>query len=759
MPKLRPTVNIATIAFVKKNFIVLPALLLLTAASSMAMSLGRHSGAALIGRPLDISVQAALDAQDDVGNLCLEADVFYADNRLQKSRVRVTLEKSATAQPQALIRIRSSVLVDEPVVTLYLRVGCQLKTERRYVILAELVSEIAADKNTSASMSSAVPNMPAVVPALNTAASTALATTPKIAKSTKRSRSRTLASETKADPGNATPGDVVSAPPVTDQFQTSRAKRQRAPITTHDSKAARLSKARLKLEPLDLLIEREPQLKASAELLSIPATNPQERAAASALWRALSAQPQDILRDTEKLQALEKSVRDLQSQSQKNLLSIDDLNAKLKNAQEERYANTLVYGLVALLLAALAGLVFLLRYQVFRHRSESGDKPWWRKNEAYENQQEAWVDSSPPQQKYKVGADHLDSVAKPTPADVQVGIDSSQAISKSGGTRPAVNPNFVDSAPFASKDKSDFGLSMMLPIRAVKVEELVDVQQQADFFVSIGQHDQAIEVLRSYIAENLETSPLVYLDLFNLYHQLQQPAEYDSLRVSFNQRFNTQVPTFELYTEKNVGLEYYQLALSRIEALWPSAKVLEIIEESLFRQPGTEKEAFNLEAYRELLMLYSVAKEIISSEPNDVPAAKKIDLPHRPADSPDSRRMTFKSTDIQPLSASMDANQRAGQNMLVKPLMDLVVPPVSLRLGLDIDLSKLSVPDHMADPDAASDAQFFSHFDAVAAAGLPDMDAAPPAPVKGATDLGNLIDFDAFDVPQVASVKPKRPGV
>ena len=80
----------------------------------------------------------------------------------------------------------------------------------------------------------------------------------------------------------------------------------RAVAATQVTKAVGPTKARLKLEPLDLVMERDPQLKVSAELLSIPAVNQQQRAAANALWRALSAQPQDILREAEKLQSLKK---------------------------------------------------------------------------------------------------------------------------------------------------------------------------------------------------------------------------------------------------------------------------------------------------------------------------------------------------------------------------------------------------------------------------------------------------------------------
>ena len=627
------------------------------------MSLGRHSGATLIGRPLDISVQTVLEAQDDVGSLCLEADVFYADNKLDKSRVRVTLEKSASAPQQGLIRIRSAVLVDEPVVTLYLRAGCQLKTERRYVSLAELVAEPLPDRNSSTPMPLVAPVRPAALPVANVA-------------------------------GSATPSERLPVAPVKEPALAPRTKNQRTSVATPGNKAAAPTRARLRLEPLDLSIERDPQLKSSAELLSIPAANPQERAAASALWRALSAQPQDILRDTEKLQALENSVRSLQAQSQKTLISIDNLNVKLQQAEADRYTNPLVYGLIFILLAALAGLACVLRRKNFILGGNSGDKPWWRKNDSSQSHQQAWMDSLPSQGRQKSSAGRLAAAQKSTLVRADLDFSLDPANFKPGGVRPAVKTNFVDSVPFDYKGRSGFASSMLHPTRTLNAEELFDVQQQADFFVSIGQHEQAIELLQSHIAEDPETSALVYLDLFNLYHQINRPDEYDALRVSFNQRFNTQIPSFELYTDKNLGLEAYQLALSRIEALWPSPKVLEIIEESLFRRPDTNAEAFNLEAYRELLMLFSVAKEIISPESKVAKLVKQFNLPVSSLDDADSRPLTFMSTAILPLSASMDMDQKDRQGVLMDPLLESVIPPISRRLGLDIDLSNLSLQDY-----------------------------------------------------------------
>ena len=264
--------------------------------------------------------------------------------------------------------------------------------------------------------------------------------------------------------------------------------------------------------------------------------------------------------------------------------------------------------------------------------------------------------------------------------------------------------------------------------------------------------------MHSHIAENPETSALAYLDLFNLYHQLNQPSKYDALRASFNQRFNTQIPPFELYTDKNLGLEAYQLALSRIQALWPSPKVLEIIEESLFKRPDTKAEAFNLEAYRELLLLYSMAKEIISSETKAdiVMTGKKFDLSEQPIDSANSRPMNFISTAIQPLSASIDENQQEKQKISVDALMASVVPPASLRIGLDINLSDLAA---LGDMDGTSQASGTQIHNTDAPGALHAFRSKPMPLPQAATAKDNLMDFDAFDLPQTTSEKPKSPEV
>ena len=700
------------------------------------MSLGRHSGATLVGRPLDVSVQAVLEAQEDASVRCLEAEVFYGDTKLANSRVNVTIERSAAAPAQALIRIRSSLPVDEPIVTFYLRVGCQIKTERRYVVLAELASEAVADKNAPLSISSVPPSRAAATQPFNAAGPIGQAAAPNTAGVARRMRS--------VAPADSVPG----------------AKPRGLASPAQSRGATKSAQARLKLEPVDLAIDRDPRLKSSTELLSIPAVDMRERVAASALWRALSAQPEDILRDSERLKTLENSVAGLQTQNQKGLLSIDELNAKVKQAEQERYDNVFVYALIGLLLAALLGLIFLLRRRSVDAPGESVDKPWWRKNDGYENQesqQQAWSNSLAPTQLDGLGVSRPGSLPKSRPVDIEVNFDIEPATSISSSARPAASSMFLEQDDPACKFPPDFEVSAH-PSRTAKAEELFDVQQQADFFVSIGQHDQAIEVLQSHIAENQDTSALVHLDLINLYHKLQLPEQYDKLRETFNLRFNAQVPAFELYTDENLGLESYKLALSRIEALWPTARVLDVIEESLFRRPDNQAEAFNLEAYRELLLLYSIAKDIIKPQPVAAVLDRTFDLPDRDVDGFESAPMNFKATSIQPLSAIQDLNQTNRKNLSAEPLAATLLPPFSLGLGLDIDLGELSPAAGSPVAAAALDQELFAKLDLDITSPPPDVGSTPTRlPEKGATDGVGSIDFDIFDMPDFAPVKPKLP--
>ncbi|MDB5858785.1 MAG: hypothetical protein JWQ76_2474, partial [Ramlibacter sp.] len=110
----------------------------LLACDASALALGRIRGPVLVGRPLELTVPVSLEGTDGDAP-CADADVFVGEQRLTRPP-SVRFEPGANRQ--GVLRISSPVPVDEPMVTVYLRVGCGQSVTRRYVLLAELPPEI-----------------------------------------------------------------------------------------------------------------------------------------------------------------------------------------------------------------------------------------------------------------------------------------------------------------------------------------------------------------------------------------------------------------------------------------------------------------------------------------------------------------------------------------------------------------------------------------------------------------------------------------
>lgn len=681
-------------------------ILLSTALSSSAVTLGRHSGAAIIGQPLDVRVQVLLAPGEDLANQCLSADVFYGDAQVSPGAVRSTPQKTAP-DAEASVRIQSALAVNEPIVTLYVRAGCGTAFTRRFVLLADPLNE---------PVSSAAP-VPAAAP---------------VAPPTVRAPAATSGSSA---PANPRPGAVAGdrpAPsaaaasaavprPAAGNSATARAGAPRPPSVVRRSPApAAVATPRLQLDPVDLDpgVERDPVLKLSPLLLGEPGTSEEARAAAGLLWKAINASPEDILSEARKLAALEAEAAQLRDAKARNQNSIGELNARLEQAMDQRYRNWLVYLLGALLLLALLALLLVSRRRPATRGSEAS-RAWWSSEPA----DKTVLDEPRP------GARKGTSVAaalEDDGMDIDLNLDQD---SSPDSLRPLTGAGERDSkypaeaaSSLLGRDRRDFSPSAIGVSRSVAAEELFDVQQQADFFVSLGEDEQAIQVLRNHLAESHEPSPLAYLDLFKLYHRLGRRDDYDALRDEFNHVFNAGAPPFKQYSDAGRGLEAYETAFSRIQSLWPQPRVLDLIEESIFRDANDDQvEVFDLEAYRELLLLHAIAKELIQRD-----------------DSPVMKHSEFRHTNMQPLkaegkllaasTAARAAEAGAGRN--TEPMGLDTSLPASSRLGLDVNLDDLSE---------------FSAFEA----SLPEVSPAVEPTARpggaGAEPGGNLIDFEVLD--------------
>lgn len=640
-------------------------LLLLITSSSIAVSLGPVRGAALVGRTLDLSVLARLDANEDAAALCTEAELAYSDTRIDSGKINI--RTSPTGEPgQALIRVTSSAIVDEPVVSLNLRAGCSAKNSRRYVLLADLPLQAAERPLPS------IPAAPAIVPGLSPAPSGSFRGAGAGTESNTSGASRSANDTSAGRPAVRTPRRPRPTSPAGEATASRDSSTSRPAAGASLSQSLRLGEAarkpgvpRLRLDSAELPAESTPNLKSFSELQSLPSESNPRRSEFAALWRALNLRPDEVARDAQRLDELQAQTRSLRDVNTKNQTELGLAREQLKKAEVERYANPLVYALVALLVALLLGAGYLY----YRLKDARRGTAWWDRRDAEPVGPEKAVTRAEPRS--------LESRFPPASRPVLVPEPQRNVVQLEENSVPG----------FRAGDSTFSPSGISASPRGVNVNELFDIAQQADFFVSLGQHDHAIEVLSNHIRENVQTSPLAYLDLFKLYHDMDRQREYDELRVEFNRIFNAEVPPFQGFRQRGEGLEAYEGAISRIQSLWNTPRVLDVIEESLFRKPGRPAEAFGLEAYRELLLLYAIANEIIDSprEPDFDPT----DLPVSPnggfSNSSGRDTETVESfTELQPLSAS--AVYGLSADMPVTTPGGLTASRTG-RVGLDVDLT------------------------------------------------------------------------
>ncbi|WP_158307833.1 hypothetical protein [Ramlibacter tataouinensis] len=398
-----------------------------------------------------------------------------------------------------------------------------------------------------------------------------------------------------------------------------------SPAQPPASSPVRRPAARLRLESPDRGGERGPALKLTTTLVAGAEASAEQRAAAVARWQAINAQPEDLLRTAQRVQALDKDIQGVRETMLRNDARLTDLRGQLERVQRERYASGLVYSLLAALLAGAAAAVFLWR----RRRRQVEMPDWWRSQTL-------------------------------TGPDTGFGFEALTTAARVPNTAPVpLSPVDVDLNSFERR----------AGLHGIDAEGLSDIQQQADFFVSLGEYEQAVEVLRRHIVACPTASPMAWLDLLDIFHKLQRRGDYEEVRGEFQRAFNAQVPSFDAYRDEAHGLEAYPQALSRIQALWPSRRVLDVIEDSVFRQPGEGAEAFGLQAYRELLLLHGIASELVE--------------PQADADAGDAAGplSVFMRTHVQPLSASMAWKAQAGAQLAPIGFTDI---------GLDINLEEMA---------------------------------------------------------------------
>lgn len=650
--------------------------LVLAFAAGVALAQG---GGVVLGQPLDFEVQVRLEAPEPLPADCVQAQVMMGQQRVAPAGVRTRVDMPSP--DLARVRVQTLQAVSEPVVSVDLTVGCAGRITRNYVLLADppvlpaaalppallpSANEVAA---AAASASLAAPAAPAVArgPLSEPPARRAAAPSPPPGR-------RTDAAPPARAAAAATPPPAQAAAAPRRVAQSPRADERRPPSPPPRAAAPA---GRLQLDLLEPGADpgsaaAPPDPAADRIINEALEAVAQAASAARAAVQAASASEQRVAQleaTVAQLRAENLARQDTVLQLQERLLSLDSSG---------RWVLPLVL-LVGLLTALAAWLAWrmqsaqrqqqatwreavrpeperdsTLRDTVVQSRLPTSPAPFvtaeLRRPAETSRAAPAWPPPAPPDgSQLPVAAA---GGAARRPLDAEPAVQRSWRPAEQPDPTPIVPPAKLrpgapwrlpaaaaaavpvvsDALPAApaqprARAPSEHEVQRTAPMlarvqphegaaRDVSIEELIDLEQQAEFFIVLGQDEAAVDLLVEHLRSTGGGSPMPYLKLLEIHHRLGDQEAYERTRTRFNHRFNAFAPEWGADIHGGRTLEDYPGVIPRLQQVWarPLDAMAEL-EALLFRK--SRGDLFDLPAYREVLFLYALARDLLDREAAD----------------------------------------------------------------------------------------------------------------------------------------------
>ena len=590
------------------------ALLALLGPQAMAIGFGKVGNATVLGQGLDFTVAVRLEGDEALSADCVSAEVFSGENRLPTAAVRVAIEPGADPGERTL-RVRSNFVIDEPVIGVNLQLTCPNRLARKFVAFVDPPAiELARAAPPATALASLPRRSEAPNPRLAVAAPAApeAAITPAaraLAKPAQRSRRTAAAAEGRALRVVAlAPGSPASA--ASRRSSTAAAKPARA--------TAAAPGGRLELQATEHAATRERlDLRATAMLAAATstATAAPEPADPAPVLAAADESAAQRARERERLLGMEDSLAKMRAESKAMQASLAQLQSSLRDAQQQRDANPLVPALAAL----AAVLALALGLLLWRRAVERRVAPEWWTPPAPVAAEPPVADDLPDKDRSRLERQRRLAEVEPALAET------------------TASPMMLSEVHALAQASAEESLRGFEPAHEMSVEELMDLEQQAEFFIVLGQEEAAIDLLMGHLRSSGGASPLPYLKLLEIYRRRNEREAFERTRERFNRRFNAYAPDWETDPQQGRALLDYSAAVERLQSLWGRpAQAMQALEAALFRRDSSHA-TFDLPAYRELLLLYSVARDL--SEREAAPAGVDLLLPLG-ADAPDVQPLT-----------------------------------------------------------------------------------------------------------------------
>ncbi len=592
---------------------------LLAVPAAQAMGFGRNITATTLGQPLNFAALVTLDADESLARECVAADVLIGDSRVSPENVRVTLETVGDSGERR-VRVTTRVAVDEPIVTVNVTVGCQSQVSRRFVAFIDPPMVNLASAAIESLPPQRVDNQ--VVPLLDIVrnAEASRRFEPKREPATSRLASANPDKAPKRARNRMDRSAASTLVARNEPLRPVRAGKERAPATVRALSggvmAAARTTPRLRLDAASGLAPASRAAIANAPLPSgIPAIASVEPSGAQivAAQAAVDAASAALGRERDRIQLLEAGMAKLKSDSDNQQKTLLELQARLRQAEGERYANGLVYALSGgMLFFVLLSVAFWLVRPRQRRRARWFDEAARRERVARA------AGGSPAPAISAVGA--VGAVPSVAPAISQHPSQWGESAPATMVTTPAtiggleVTTVLAPQSHYARMSEAAASANASTPGEETRplsspIEDLIDLEQQAEFFAVLGQDEAAIALIESHLHSVGATSPLPYLQLLEIHQRRGDQLAYEKVRQSFERQFKAFAPEWSSDIHFGRSLDEYPQAVARLQAIWGMPlHAMESLDGLLFRR-SEDDESFDFPAYRDLLFLYSIARD------------------------------------------------------------------------------------------------------------------------------------------------------
>ena len=602
-----------------------------------AWGFGKAQSSAVLGLPLDFSVALRLDPSEPAPE-CLSAEVSAGDIPVPRSAVYVSLE----ALPGGpAVRVRTTVAIDEPVVAVRLTAGCASSASRRFTLFADPPGHLASaalpqaeavQAPTPPTAASPAP-LPVPVPPVGSAAPPAL---PGPAPAVEQPRAASAA---------VAPG-AWTAPGTGRGVQASRPRgpESAVPLANADGMAgqqgtARAARPKLQLDAPTVLMQA-PGAALGAGPASALASAQEAASAARAAASAAGARAADM----------QKSIEALRQEAQANREAVARLTQALADAQ-----GSAPKGLWAAL-AVLGGLCALLLVRIRRLQAPGGQAPWWTVGAATSipGADQSNVNAAAervtevPLAPGSAGVSETTTLPtlQPAFATLPVAAAAQATVAQPSALPEPLRVADVDAAAGAPIELTG-AASAELP--GVSIDELLDLQQQVEFFLVLGQEDAALKLLVEHLRLTRGDCPLPHLQLMDMYRRRADQVAFEEARGRFQRQFGVAWPDWSQGPQAPHPLEDAPDLLLDIERVWHDpAQAMQVLEALLRAADRTDSLQPTVQS--DLLFLFTLARDL-----HDQPAPAPIPVTGATAVSPAWAGAT------PPAAASLAPVQRSGE--------------------------------------------------------------------------------------------------